>query len=164
MITRESLSVVQRTSEATLVLSSVSKAMPRWERISEPHSVGEPSAQYEDYRQQPWQVYWSELEGGIQSCDCVTRSLKEDLSAFSSPAMWRGKCLPTKCSALLPYSFSRYQEYIADKNHVHMNGTCWSSLNQFVQTLVSNGICEVEDTERVGVFHRDNHRDRTLPT
>ncbi|OAO12444.1 DNA/RNA-binding protein KIN17 [Blastocystis sp. ATCC 50177/Nand II] len=41
-----------------------------------------------------------------------------------------------------------YQEYIADKNHVHMNGTCWSSLNQFVQTLVSNGICEVEDTER----------------
>lgn len=49
----------------------------------------------------------------------------------------------------LPISF-RYNEYISDKNHVHMNGTCWTTLSAFVQTLASNGIVEAEETERVG--------------
>lgn len=44
----------------------------------------------------------------------------------------------------------RYNEYISDKNHVHMNGTCWTTLSAFVQTLASNGIVEAEETERVG--------------
>ena len=32
-----------------------------------------------------------------------------------------------------------------------MNGTCWTSLSGFVQTLASNGICEIEESERVSV-------------
>ncbi|KAL0486586.1 Kin [Acrasis kona] len=41
-----------------------------------------------------------------------------------------------------------YQQYIADKNHVHMNATCWSSLAGFVRTVGAQGICEVEETPR----------------
>ena len=43
-----------------------------------------------------------------------------------------------------------YNEYISDRNHVHMNGTCWTTLSAFVQSLASNGIVEAEETERVG--------------
>jgi DNA/RNA-binding protein KIN17 len=41
-----------------------------------------------------------------------------------------------------------YNEYIADKHHVHMNSTCWSSLAGFVRTIGSEGIAEIEETER----------------
>jgi DNA/RNA-binding protein KIN17 len=41
-----------------------------------------------------------------------------------------------------------YQEYIADKNHVHMNATCWNSLNGFCRTMASQGIIEFEETEK----------------
>jgi DNA/RNA-binding protein KIN17 len=41
-----------------------------------------------------------------------------------------------------------YQQYIKDKQHVHMNSTCWSSLAGFVRTVGSQGICEVEETEK----------------
>ena len=30
-----------------------------------------------------------------------------------------------------------------------MNGTCWTTLSGFVQSLASNGICEIEESERV---------------
>ena len=33
-----------------------------------------------------------------------------------------------------------------------MNGTCWSTLSAFVQTLANNGIVEAEETERVMVL------------
>lgn len=36
-----------------------------------------------------------------------------------------------------------YNEYIQDKEHVHMNGTQWSSLTQFVKYLGSEGIATV---------------------
>ncbi|CAN3501022.1 hypothetical protein DICA1_C18426 [Diutina catenulata] len=36
-----------------------------------------------------------------------------------------------------------YQEYIADKNHVHMNATRWSSLSQFVRYLGDRGLVTV---------------------
>ncbi|KAI9336527.1 domain of Kin17 curved DNA-binding protein-domain-containing protein [Obelidium mucronatum] len=41
-----------------------------------------------------------------------------------------------------------YQEYIADRNHVHMNSTCWNSLNGFVRTIASEGIIILEETEK----------------
>jgi DNA/RNA-binding protein KIN17 len=41
-----------------------------------------------------------------------------------------------------------YQEYIADKNHVHMNATSWSSLSGFVQHLGREGKIVAEDTEK----------------
>lgn len=39
-----------------------------------------------------------------------------------------------------------YNEYIQNKDHVHMNATRWSSLAAFCQSLASQGILKVDDT------------------
>lgn len=44
-----------------------------------------------------------------------------------------------------------YQQVIADKNHIHMNSTRWTSLTQFALHLGREGICRVEETEK-GLF------------
>ena len=41
-----------------------------------------------------------------------------------------------------------YQEYIANKEHVHMNATQWPSLTDFAKHLGRKGICRVEETEK----------------
>jgi len=41
-----------------------------------------------------------------------------------------------------------YQEYIADRDHVHMNATMWDSLSSFVKYLGRKGKCRVEESER----------------
>eukprot|EP01035_Chromulina_nebulosa_P017034 gene17034-22542_t len=41
-----------------------------------------------------------------------------------------------------------YQEYIADKNHVHMNSTAWSTLTGFIQHLSRDGKAIVDETEK----------------
>jgi DNA/RNA-binding protein KIN17 len=41
-----------------------------------------------------------------------------------------------------------YQEMIADKQHIHMNATHWTTLSDFVQYLGKTGKCVVEETER----------------
>lgn len=41
-----------------------------------------------------------------------------------------------------------YQEYIRDKEHVHMNATKWPSLTEFAKYLGREGICRVEEGER----------------
>ncbi|KAI9888251.1 MAG: hypothetical protein M1814_000810 [Vezdaea aestivalis] len=41
-----------------------------------------------------------------------------------------------------------YQEYIANKEHVHMNSTKWPSLTEFAKFLGREGICRVEDTDK----------------
>ncbi|KAI8393579.1 domain of Kin17 curved DNA-binding protein-domain-containing protein [Radiomyces spectabilis] len=41
-----------------------------------------------------------------------------------------------------------YQEYIADRHHLHMNATRWNSLSEFVKHLGREGICHVDETER----------------
>lgn len=51
-------------------------------------------------------------------------------------------------------NFNRfYQEYISDKNHIHMNATKWVTLSEFVKYLGNEGICKVEtDPEKEGAF------------
>ena len=44
-----------------------------------------------------------------------------------------------------------YQGIIAQKDHVHMNATRWSSLTEFAKHLAREGICRVEETEK-GIF------------
>ncbi|EON66012.1 hypothetical protein W97_05255 [Coniosporium apollinis CBS 100218] len=44
-----------------------------------------------------------------------------------------------------------YQEYIANKEHVHMNATKWPSLTEFAKYLGREGICRVEDVEGKGL-------------
>lgn len=41
-----------------------------------------------------------------------------------------------------------YQEYIADKNHCHMNSTRWTTLKGFVLWLGKTGQCVVDETEK----------------
>lgn len=41
-----------------------------------------------------------------------------------------------------------YQEYISDRDHLHMNSTCWSTLGGFVRYLGKKGICKVDEEER----------------
>ena len=41
-----------------------------------------------------------------------------------------------------------YQEYIADKHHIHMNSTMWTSLSEFVKYLGREGKCVVDETEK----------------
>ncbi|CAK9785282.1 hypothetical protein CC85DRAFT_285329 [Cutaneotrichosporon oleaginosum] len=41
-----------------------------------------------------------------------------------------------------------YNEFIQDKNHVHMNATRWVTLNGFIMTLSKAGIVRVDEDER----------------
>jgi len=41
-----------------------------------------------------------------------------------------------------------YQEYINDKDHIHMNSTRWLTLTDYVKWLGRKGICIVDETEK----------------
>ena len=41
-----------------------------------------------------------------------------------------------------------YQEYIQDKEHIHMNSTKWVTLTEFVKYLGKEGIVRVDETEK----------------
>ena len=41
-----------------------------------------------------------------------------------------------------------YQEYISNKQHVHMNATRWPSLTEFAKFLGREGICRVEEGDK----------------
>lgn len=41
-----------------------------------------------------------------------------------------------------------YQEYISDKNHLHMNATRWVTLTEFVKHLGRSGIARVDENEK----------------
>jgi DNA/RNA-binding protein KIN17 len=41
-----------------------------------------------------------------------------------------------------------YQEYIRDKEHIHMNATKWTSLTDFAKYLGKEGLCRVEEGDR----------------
>jgi len=41
-----------------------------------------------------------------------------------------------------------YQEYIADKQHLHMNSTRWVTLTEFVKHLGRSGVARVDETEK----------------
>ncbi|KAF1840753.1 zinc finger protein-like protein RTS2 [Cucurbitaria berberidis CBS 394.84] len=45
-----------------------------------------------------------------------------------------------------------YNEYIRDKEHVHMNSTKWSSLTEFTKQLGREGICHVKEDEKDGLM------------
>uniref|UniRef100_A0A1B6GLL9 DNA/RNA-binding protein Kin17 WH-like domain-containing protein n=1 Tax=Cuerna arida TaxID=1464854 RepID=A0A1B6GLL9_9HEMI len=41
-----------------------------------------------------------------------------------------------------------YQDYISDRNHLHMNSTQWETLTEFVKWLGREGKCVVDETEK----------------
>jgi hypothetical protein len=51
-----------------------------------------------------------------------------------------------------------YNEYIQDKQHIHMNSTKWLTLTDYVKYLGREGFCKVEETQKgwyISVIHRD---------
>lgn len=44
-----------------------------------------------------------------------------------------------------------YQEYIQNKSHIHMNGTHWKTLSEFIKGLGREGVCRVDEGEK-GLF------------
>lgn len=44
-----------------------------------------------------------------------------------------------------------YNEYIQQKDHVHMNATRWASLSVFIKHLAEKKICDVAETEQEGL-------------
>ena len=45
-----------------------------------------------------------------------------------------------------------YQEYIAHKDHVHMNATQWKTLSEFAKSLGREGTCRVDQDEKGSLF------------
>lgn len=41
-----------------------------------------------------------------------------------------------------------YQEYVAERDHTHMNATKWETLTEFVQWLGREGHCVVDETPK----------------
>lgn len=41
-----------------------------------------------------------------------------------------------------------YQDYINDRDHVHMNSTQWETLTEFIKWLGREGLCVVDETEK----------------
>jgi hypothetical protein len=41
-----------------------------------------------------------------------------------------------------------YNEFIADRHHIHMNSTKWLTLTEFVKHLGRTGQCKVDETEK----------------
>jgi len=41
-----------------------------------------------------------------------------------------------------------YQQYISDKQHVHMNATCWVTLTSYVRHLGRTGKCIIDENEK----------------
>lgn len=51
-----------------------------------------------------------------------------------------------------------YNEFIADRHHIHMNSTKWLTLTDFVKYLGKKGICRVDETPKgwfMSLIHRD---------
>merc|ERR1712066_453191 len=46
------------------------------------------------------------------------------------------------------YTNMVYNDYIAERNHIHMNATVWSTLTDFVKYLGKEGLCKVDETEK----------------
>ena len=42
-----------------------------------------------------------------------------------------------------------YNEYIADKEHIHMTSTMWTTLTEFVKYLGRESKCVIDETEKV---------------
>ena len=60
---------------------------------------------------------------------------------------------PMLCIDFVFPFISRYQEFIRDRNHTHMNSTAWTTLTGFCNYLASTGKCKI-DHDKEGVFFR----------
>lgn len=70
----------------------------------------------------------------------VDRFSKQFLSGFVGVLQQRYGSNPVAANTV-------YQDYIKDKEHVHMNSTQWSTLSEFAKDLGRRGVCRVEERD-----------------
>lgn len=58
------------------------------------------------------------------------------------------ECLRLKCGTKRIQANNVYQDYIANRTHIHMNSTQWETLTDFVKWLGREGKCIVDETEK----------------
>lgn len=95
----------------------------------------------------------------------VTRSVAcIDKQPIAAPAVTHLVSTSLCCASCLPHHGAQlfscshpasrvaakvvYNEFIADRHHIHMNSTRWLTLTEFVKYLGREGKCKVEETEK----------------
>ncbi|KAI3806398.1 hypothetical protein L1987_22302 [Smallanthus sonchifolius] len=98
-------------------------------------------------------------ENGFK-CHCMSESHQRQMQVFGqNPNRIVGGYTEEFESTFLEHMkrshrFSRiaatvvYNEYIADRHHVHMNSTQWATLTEFVKYLGRTGKCKVDETPK----------------
>lgn len=56
--------------------------------------------------------------------------------------------LRRQCGTKRVFANKIYQDYIADREHIHMNATQWETLTEFVKHIGKSGKCVVDETEK----------------
>ncbi|KAH6568311.1 hypothetical protein BASA50_004406 [Batrachochytrium salamandrivorans] len=75
----------------------------------------------------------------------TTKYLSSHSEEFHSDFM---KLLSRRYGSRRIFANQVYQEFISDRNHLHMNATVWMSLSAYVKYLGKEGLCEVDETEK----------------
>ncbi|KAL2358035.1 domain of Kin17 curved DNA-binding protein-domain-containing protein [Cryomyces antarcticus] len=88
-------------------------------------------------------------EGHVRAMNIVGEDPRKAINEYSTQFQ-RGflQLLRTSHGTKLKNLNHFYQEYIANKEHTHMNATKWPSLTEFAKHLGREGICRVEEGER----------------
>lgn len=110
-------------------------------------------------------------------CHCMSESHQRQMQMFSensgrymdefSVAFEEGmlEIIARKARSQRVQANVLYRDYIADRNHTHMNSTIWETLTDFVMYLGRTGKCEVDETEKgwfVTYIDRDPEKLRRL--
>ncbi|RUP49711.1 domain of Kin17 curved DNA-binding protein-domain-containing protein [Jimgerdemannia flammicorona] len=119
-------------AEVEMVLPGLRKAMPRRKRLQVPHDLRVPPPPAPPDRGD-------------------ARHLSGQLLPRTAPLI-----LGITHPATLTHRYNTkrvlanqvYQEFIADRHHLHMNATHWDTLTDFVKHLGREGICHVDETPK----------------
>ncbi|KAF2403179.1 hypothetical protein EJ06DRAFT_528131 [Trichodelitschia bisporula] len=88
-------------------------------------------------------------EGHVRAMHAIGENPKKALHAYSSQFKRDFlTLLRTAHGEKSVHANHFYQEYIANKEHIHMNSTHWNSLTEFVKHLGREGICRVTETDK----------------
>ena len=88
-------------------------------------------------------------EGHLRQMSLVAENANKYIDAFSSDfeSLFL-ELLQRRFGEKRVFANQVYQEYIAERHHIHMNATMWSTLTTFCKYLGRTGKCKVDETER----------------
>ncbi|OMO53464.1 hypothetical protein CCACVL1_28618 [Corchorus capsularis] len=113
-----------------MVLSNVPEAMQRRKRIQMPlHERMSPTSN-------------ANLRGKSGNPDQIVSGYSEEFEQKFHDLMKRSHRFSCVSATVV------YNEFINDKDHVHMNSTQWATLTEFVKHLGRTGKCKVDQTEK----------------